>query len=82
NKLNDIANNFPKLINNVQGKGLMIGLKLTFPAKDLVNKLLDYGIISNATNQNVLRLVPPLIVNKQDIDEFCIALTKSLTTFK
>ncbi|HRS01722.1 MAG TPA: acetylornithine/succinylornithine family transaminase, partial [Bacteroidota bacterium] len=49
NKLNDIANNFPKLINNVQGKGLMIGLKLTFPAKDLVNKLLDYGIISNAT---------------------------------
>ncbi|HPD33252.1 MAG TPA: aminotransferase class III-fold pyridoxal phosphate-dependent enzyme, partial [Candidatus Kapabacteria bacterium] len=38
NKLNDIANNFPKLINNVQGKGLMIGLKLTFPAKDLVNK--------------------------------------------
>jgi len=82
NKLNDIANNFPKLINNVQGKGLMIGLKLTFPAKDLVNKLLDYGIISNATNQNVLRLVPPLIVNKQDIDEFCIALTKSLTTFE
>ena len=51
NKLKGIASNFPKFISNVQGKGLMIGLKLTFPAKDLVNKLLDYGIISNATNQ-------------------------------
>jgi predicted acetylornithine/succinylornithine family transaminase len=82
NKLKGIASNFPKFISNVQGKGLMIGLKLTFPAKDLVNKLLDYGIISNATNQNVLRIVPPLIINKQDIDEFCLALNKSLETFE
>ncbi len=82
NKLKGIASNFPKFISNVQGKGLMIGLKLTFPAKDLVNKLLAYGIISNATNQNVLRIVPPLIINKQDIDEFCLALNKSLETFE
>ena len=81
NKLQDIANKYPKLINNVEGKGLMLGLKLTFPAKDLVAKLLDYGIISNATNQFVLRIVPPLIVTKQDIDEFCIALDKSLESF-
>ncbi|MCE5304197.1 acetylornithine/succinylornithine family transaminase [bacterium] len=81
-KLQEIAKSFPKLINDVRGKGLMIGLQLTFPAKDLVSRLLDYGIISNATNQNVLRIVPPLIITKQDIDEFSTALFKSLKTLE
>lgn len=80
-KLQDITHNFPKVIKGVEGKGLMLGLKLEFPAKELVDKLLDYGIISNATNQNVLRIVPPLIITKQDIDEFCIALVKILKTY-
>lgn len=81
-KLQEIAKSFPKLISDVRGKGLMIGLQLTFPAKDLVSRLLDYGIISNATNQNVLRIVPPLIITKQDIDEFSTALFKSLKTLE
>ncbi len=81
-KLQEIAQSFPKLISDVRGNGLMIGLQLTFPAKDLVSRLLDYGIISNATNQNVLRIVPPLIITKQDIDEFSTALFKSLKTLE
>jgi acetylornithine/N-succinyldiaminopimelate aminotransferase len=43
-------------------------------AKDVVARLLDRGYIANAAHDTVLRLLPPLNISHQDIDEFLAAL--------
>jgi acetylornithine/N-succinyldiaminopimelate aminotransferase len=73
-----IQNNFPSKILEVRGKGLMKGLLLSFDAQILVNALLDKRIITNAASGMVLRLVPPLIIAKNEVDELIEKLMEIL----
>ena len=50
-----------------RGRGLLTGLVLDRPAKPLEKALLDRGLITIATNDNVIRLVPPLTVRESDV---------------
>ncbi|MCX7908524.1 MAG: acetylornithine/succinylornithine family transaminase [Ignavibacteria bacterium] len=78
-KLELIKNEFPSYVKEVRGKGLMCGLLLTFDAIILVEKLLEERIITNATSKNVLRIVPPLIINNEDVDLFYNGLKNALS---
>jgi len=77
-ELMKVKNDFPDFVAEVRGYGLMLGLVLKFEAKKLLDKLLEKNIIANATNTNVLRIVPPLIIDKDDIDEFIRGVQSSL----
>lgn len=77
-----VQNLFSELVLQVRGKGLMKGLLLSFDAAKLVSELLNRKVIANAASGTVLRIVPPLIVKKSEIDEFVSALKSSLTSFK
>lgn len=65
-------------ISEVRGKGLIIGLELTKPGAEYVDKLREAGFLINCTSGNVLRFVPPLIITKEDIDVFVKALDEIL----
>ncbi|MGN0177112.1 MAG: acetylornithine transaminase [Methanobrevibacter sp.] len=67
-----------EVISDVRGKGLMVGLELTKPGAEYVDKLREAGFLINCTAGNVLRFVPPLIITKEDIDEFVKALDEIL----
>lgn len=56
-------------IEKVKGLGLMLGLGLIFPGKEVVVKALQEGLIMNCVHENVLRFVPPLIVEKKHVDQ-------------
>ncbi|MEM2787473.1 MAG: aminotransferase class III-fold pyridoxal phosphate-dependent enzyme, partial [Archaeoglobaceae archaeon] len=56
-----------ELYSEVRGKGLMIGFKVS-NAEDLVKKALEKGLILNATSEENIRLVPPLVIGKEEID--------------
>jgi acetylornithine/N-succinyldiaminopimelate aminotransferase len=56
------------LIEGVRGVGLMIGVQLAGPGKDIVDKCLEKGLRVNCTNDTVLRFMPPMIVTKSQID--------------
>jgi predicted acetylornithine/succinylornithine family transaminase len=56
------------IIDHVRGIGLMIGLQLKGPGKEIVEKCLDKGLRINCTHENVLRLMPAMIVTKKEID--------------
>ncbi len=56
-------------IKEIRGKGLMIGLELTFSGKSMVEECREEGLLINCTAGNVLRFLPPLISSKKDIDE-------------
>ena len=68
-KLNGLKNKFP-IIQEVRGEGLMLGIVLDIPALGIMQKLLKAGFITNATAGNVLRLVPPLNIEKEALENF------------
>ncbi|MDD6435325.1 MAG: acetylornithine/succinylornithine family transaminase [Clostridiales bacterium] len=61
-----------------RGKGLMQGLLLKNPVGETVKRALANGLIVISAGQNVLRVVPPLVVTKEDIDRFVVLLDSSL----
>lgn len=67
-----------RLIGEVRGMGLMIGVEIGSSAKEVVNRLLNRGIIANAAHDTVLRLLPPFIISKSNIEEFLNALDEVL----
>ncbi len=67
--LQQLAQSYPDLVLEVRGKGLMAGLKITPPVRDFVAYLRDHRLLAVAAGDNVLRLLPPLIVTEKDIEE-------------
>ena len=53
----------------VRGQGLMIGVELTKPCGQLIAEAADAGLLLSVTSDTVIRLVPPLILSKQEADE-------------
>jgi acetylornithine/N-succinyldiaminopimelate aminotransferase len=66
-------------IENVRGKGLMIGFDVPEHLKGLKKKLLDnYHVFTGEAKPNIIRLLPSLALNQQQADEFLTALKKSI----
>ena len=61
---------FNKLIKEVRGKGFLIGVELTSECDPIVEMLRNRNVLVNCTNKNVIRILPPLIAGKSDIDFF------------
>jgi acetylornithine/N-succinyldiaminopimelate aminotransferase len=55
-------------IKDVRGKGLLIGMELNFPGKDIVSACIKEGLLINCTMDTVLRFMPPLIIAEEEID--------------
>lgn len=67
------------LINDVRGRGLLIGIGFTSPvAKQLAAEAFSRGLIINAPNEHSIRIAPPLIVGDDELAEFTRILTESL----
>jgi len=66
-------------IGQVRGMGLMVGVELGAAAVKTVKKLLRRGVIANAAHETVLRLLPPLIISRADVNEFVSALDGALS---
>jgi predicted acetylornithine/succinylornithine family transaminase len=73
-RLENLKDKFPNLIVDVRGLGLLLGMELTTEGDPIVRACLEKGVLINCTAGNVLRFIPPLIVQKKDIDQ----LTKVL----
>jgi acetylornithine aminotransferase len=66
-------------VTEVRGRGLLIGIGLNGDyAKELAGLLADRGILVNAPNADTIRIAPPLIVNKVQIDKFISVFTQCL----
>jgi acetylornithine aminotransferase len=69
-RLFEIKNKFSHKIKDVRGKGFMIGVELSFAGQVIVDEMLKRKILTNCTNTNVIRILPPLIAEKEHIDHF------------
>ena len=68
NELNLIKNQFPKLIKEIRGVGLLIGIQLFEDQNKFIQKLMDNNLLTIRAAENVIRILPPLNVNKKEID--------------
>lgn len=69
-------------IKDIRGMGLMLGIEFDFETKALVAEMMNRGVIANATAGNVLRLVPPLNITQNDLEQFMDVVKRSLKTIK
>lgn len=77
-KLDELVDKYPMIMAR-RGKGLMQGLVLEGkPVGEVVSRALEQGLIVISAGENVLRLVPPLVITEEDIDEMIEKLEKSL----
>ncbi len=67
-----------KIIKDVRGIGLMIGIELSIEGKDIVAECLKRGLIINCTHDTVLRMMPALNVTKKQADKALHILAKAL----
>ena len=67
-ELNKIKREFPKIIKDVRGVGFLIGLQLFNDQTKFVQKLMDNKLLTIRAAENVIRILPPLNVKKQEID--------------
>jgi acetylornithine/N-succinyldiaminopimelate aminotransferase len=69
-------------ITEVRGMGLMIGVQLSIDkANDIKNKCFEKGYLIGTVGKNIIRLLPPLIISKQDIDSLVDVLDSILSDF-
>ncbi len=68
NRLWELKDEFPREVSDVRGKGLLIGLQVNIDTGYIVQECLQRGFLVNSTANNVLRFVPPLIVEEAEID--------------
>lgn len=73
-----------KELKTIKGRGLMLGLEFEFPVAELRKKMIyDHKIFTgSAKNPNLLRILPPLTIQKEHIHMFFEALQKALKTIK
>lgn len=76
-RMSDLSTNWDA-IREVRGKGLMIGVELAFAGAGVVKEMLHRGVLSNCASNNVIRIVPPLIISKEEIDTVVDVLIESI----
>jgi len=80
-KLTGLMREF-QFIKDVRGQGLMMGVELDFPCKQLVLDGMKEGILFNCTHDTVLRFLPPYILTEQDVDRAIAALVRVFKAVK
>ncbi|HEX9589454.1 MAG TPA: aspartate aminotransferase family protein [Bradyrhizobium sp.] len=68
-KLASVVDRHPKVLAEVRGEGLLIGLKAVVPSVDLVTALRAQKLLTVGAGENVVRFLPPLIVTEAEIEE-------------
>ena len=82
NELLKLKNEHPKIIKEIRGIGLLIGIKISKDQTKFIKKLLDNKLLTVKAGENVVRLLPPLIVKKKNIDEAVAILRKVCKTYR
>ena len=79
-KLDELAAKYD-FITDRRGMGLMQGLEMTIPVGQVAAKALEKGLIIITAGSNVVRFVPPLVIEKEHVDEMIAKLDEVLATF-
>jgi acetylornithine/N-succinyldiaminopimelate aminotransferase len=78
-QLADIVDRHARIVAEVRGEGLMLGLRCNVPNTDVAGALFAEKLLAVTAGENVVRLLPPLIVTKTEIKEACAKIDNACT---
>jgi acetylornithine/N-succinyldiaminopimelate aminotransferase len=67
--LKKIQNEYPKIIKEIRGRGLLIGIQLKTDQSKFIKKLMDNNLLTIRAAENVVRILPPLNVKKNEVEQ-------------
>ena len=80
-KLSNLKNEYSKIIDEIRGRGFLIGIKLKVDQTTFIKKLMDNKLLTIRAAENVVRVLPPLNVSKKEIDEAISIIEKVCKQF-
>ena len=75
-QLDALVRSYPKLFAELRGSGLLLGIRCVVPAADITAKLRQNGLLTLTAGENVLRILPPLIVGERELEEALAVMHK------
>ncbi len=81
-KLNRLKEKYPNVIKDVRGKGFLIGIKLHKDQAKFIQKLMDNKLLTIRAAENVVRVLPPLNVKKNELDQALKIINKVCSEIK
>jgi len=82
-RLEQFLGNYPELFELVRGRGLFIGLKMKVEPRGFVAHMRDnHGLLTVSAGENVVRIVPPLVIDDSHIDEFMDKLSAAAASYQ
>ena len=82
NKLNNLKKKFPEIIKEIRGRGFLIGLQLYKDQTKFINILMKNKLLTIKAAENVVRILPPLNVKKNEIDFALKIINKTCLQFR
>ncbi|WP_440619397.1 aspartate aminotransferase family protein [Candidatus Pelagibacter sp. HIMB1493] len=80
--LNKIKEKYPSIIKQIRGRGFLIGMQLHQDQTNFIKKLMENKLLTIRAAENVVRILPPLNVNKNELDEALKIINKVCSQFK
>jgi acetylornithine/N-succinyldiaminopimelate aminotransferase len=68
-QFSSLVSEFPDIFEDLRGEGLMLGLKMRIPNAEFIDTLRAHGMLAVAAGDNVVRLLPPLIIQEVHVRE-------------
>ena len=81
-ELNKIKSKFPKIIKEIRGVGLILGIQLHHDQTKFIEDLLKNNLLTIRAGENVIRILPPLNVSKKEIDMALKIINKVCNSYK
>ncbi len=80
-RLEGLVAKYPKVFAEVRGAGLLLGLRCIPPNTEIIDKLIENGLLTVGAGENVIRLLPPLIIEDSHVEEAMSALDRAAASF-
>jgi acetylornithine/N-succinyldiaminopimelate aminotransferase len=80
--LNKLKEKYPKIIREIRGRGLLIGIELKIDQTKFIKNLMDHKLLTIRAAENVVRILPPLNVKKSEIDQAIKIIDKVCLKFR
>jgi acetylornithine/N-succinyldiaminopimelate aminotransferase len=72
---------YPSVFAEVRGAGMILGLRCVVPNGDVIARLQEQGLLTVSAGENVIRLLPPLIIDETHIDEAVAIIDRVARSF-
>ena len=73
----EVIKKHPTLVSGIRGKGLMLGIESKIKNEVLIKEMINYKLLTVKASQNVIRILPPLILEEKHVDEAIIKINKA-----